>query len=87
MALLRVFDRQLVKSELLLQDCQFIRLGILERDPDKTIAALEVRPHRGQRDVGKFLSAIVSDAVNDHRARMIARMCARAQSRYADRGH
>jgi hypothetical protein len=36
-ALLRVFDRELVEAELLLQRRQLGGLGILQRDPDEAV--------------------------------------------------
>ena len=66
-ALLRVFDRQLVQAELFLQRRELGRLGILQRHPDEAIAPGEMRAHLGQRNVGELLSAIVGDAVDDHR--------------------
>ncbi len=66
MAFLRILDRQLVERELFLQRRQLGRFRILHRHPDKAIAPLKVQAHLGQRDVGQLLSAVVSDAIDDH---------------------
>ena len=65
-ALLRVFNRQLVKAELLLQRRQFLGLRILERDPDEAIRPLQVRADFAERDVGQFLTAMVGNTVDEH---------------------
>ena len=72
-SLLRVLNRELVKGELLLQRRQLRRLGVFQRDPDKTVALGEMRSHLGQRNVGQLLAAIVGHTVDDHEsARIIA---------------
>ncbi len=52
-ALLRVFDGELVQVELLLQRGQLAGLRILQRDPDEAVAAIEVRAHLAQRNVAE----------------------------------
>jgi hypothetical protein len=68
-ALLCVFDRQLVEIEFLLKRHQLRWLRVLQGDPDEAVASLEVRAHLCERDVGVLLPAIVSHTVDNHSAR------------------
>ena len=66
MALLRVFNRQLVKAELCLERRQLAWLRVLQRDPDEAIRPQQMRVDLAERNVGELLTVMVSDTVDEH---------------------
>lgn len=68
MTVARVFDRQLVKVELLLQLVKFVRLGVLERHPHESTRIRQMRADLADGDIGDPATVVVGGAVDQHTA-------------------
>ena len=62
----RVFDRQIVQTELVLHRRQLGIGRVAQRDPDEAIRPADILADIGNRDVGELLSVLVGDAVDQH---------------------
>ncbi len=72
MAVVRVFDRQFVEAEFVLQRGELGWLGILQRDPDETVRLADVRADLADLDVCDLLPVLIRDTVDEHEGATIS---------------
>jgi hypothetical protein len=66
MAVMRVFDREIVQTELALHRFQLVSIRIPQGDPDKTIGAVDVVVNLTDRNVGKLPAVLIRDTIDQH---------------------
>ena len=66
-AVLRVFDGELVQTELVLQRSQLGGVRILERDPDEAVRPAQVRSDLADAGCRRLSAVLIGDAVDQHR--------------------
>ena len=71
-AVVRVFDRQLVEAEFVLQRGELGRLGILQCDPDEAVRLADVRADFADLDVRELLPVLIRDTVDEHEGATIS---------------
>jgi hypothetical protein len=66
MAMMRVFDREIVQTELALHRFELVFIRISQRDPDKTIGAADIAVNLADGNVSKLATVLIRDTVDQH---------------------
>ena len=64
--MVRVLHGECVQVELLLHLGQFVRLRVVERDPDQAIRTAHVLAYVFLLDVADFFAVLIGDAADQH---------------------